>query len=92
MMEFVSDPSMKTSTSEGGFSPPFQTLLTLFKDMTAFIARNATETMSFVSTQADVALTNWTVTLANEYVSLPVGVFELGPYVDFLLVVPCRRD
>ncbi|KAL1859759.1 hypothetical protein VTK73DRAFT_7455 [Phialemonium thermophilum] len=48
--------------------------------MTGFVARNATENIGFVVSQADEALTNWTVHLAQEYVSLPVGVYELPPY------------
>ncbi|PYI09916.1 peptidase family M28 [Aspergillus sclerotiicarbonarius CBS 121057] len=48
-------------------------------DMTAFIARNATETIGFVATQADAALTNWTVNLSREYISIPAEVYELGP-------------
>ncbi len=47
--------------------------------MTAFVARNATESISFISTQADPALTNWTVALSREYISIPTDVFELGP-------------
>ena len=49
--------------------------------MTAFIARNASESIGFISTQADVPLTNWTVQLAQEYISIPAKVYELGPYV-----------
>ncbi len=58
--------------------------------MTAFIARNATESIGFVSTQADAALTNWTVKLSREYISIPADVFELGPYVDAFPWVECR--
>lgn len=54
-------------------------ILTSAKDMTAFIARNATETIGFVATQADAALTNWTVNLSREYISIPAEVYELGP-------------
>lgn len=54
-------------------------MLTSAKDMTAFIARNATETIGFVATQADAALTNWTVNLSREYISIPAEVYELGP-------------
>jgi len=46
--------------------------------MTAFVARNANETLGILSTQADPALTNWTVKLANEYISIPTKVYELG--------------
>ncbi|KAK0710174.1 hypothetical protein B0T26DRAFT_652514 [Lasiosphaeria miniovina] len=48
-------------------------------DMTAFVARNTTESIAMVSTQADSALTNWTVELGKEYISIPIDVFELGP-------------
>jgi leucyl aminopeptidase len=48
------------------------------QDMTAFIARNVTESIGFISTQADAALTNWTVKLGKEYVSIPVDIFELS--------------
>ncbi|KAK1770259.1 Zn-dependent exopeptidase [Phialemonium atrogriseum] len=47
-------------------------------DMTAFIARNATETIGFVATEADAALTNWTVALSEEYISIPAGIYELS--------------
>ncbi|RQM04732.1 hypothetical protein DH86_00004261, partial [Scytalidium sp. 3C] len=48
-------------------------------DMTAFIARNATESIGFIITQADAALTNWTLGLSREYISIPSDVYELGP-------------
>ncbi|KAJ6114780.1 peptidase family M28 [Penicillium sp. IBT 16267x] len=48
-------------------------------DMTAFIARNATETIGFISTQADAALTNWTVALSEKYISIPAEIYDLGP-------------
>ncbi|KAH8804604.1 peptidase family M28 [Xylogone sp. PMI_703] len=48
-------------------------------DMTAFIARNATESIGFIITQADAALTNWTLNLSREYISIPSEVYELGP-------------
>jgi len=47
------------------------------QDMTAFIARNATETIGFIATQADDALTDWTVGLSRKYVSLPAKVYDL---------------
>jgi bacterial leucyl aminopeptidase len=46
--------------------------------MTAYIARNATEVIGFISTQADAALTNWTLSLAKEYISIPSKVYELS--------------
>jgi leucyl aminopeptidase len=48
--------------------------------MTAFIARNATESIGFIKTQADKALTEWAVGLSKEYISIPTHVYEL-PYV-----------
>lgn len=47
------------------------------KDMTAFIARNATETIGFISTEADAVLTNWAANLSNKYVSIPAKVYDL---------------
>ncbi|KAJ5725932.1 peptidase family M28, partial [Penicillium malachiteum] len=48
-------------------------------DMTAYISRNATESIGFISTQADAALTNWTVELSNKYISIPAKIYDLGP-------------
>ena len=45
--------------------------------MTAYIAHNATETISFISTQADEALTDWVVKLSKEYISIPAKVYKL---------------
>ncbi|PMD61163.1 Zn-dependent exopeptidase [Hyaloscypha bicolor E] len=47
-------------------------------DMTAFIARNATESIGFIKTQADEALTNWTLKLSKEYISIPSDIYELA--------------
>lgn len=47
--------------------------------MTAFIARNATESIGIVKTKADEPLTNWTLNLSKEYISIPAAVFDLGP-------------
>tara|TARA_R110002033_G_scaffold138147_1_gene177331 strand:- start:346 stop:489 length:144 start_codon:yes stop_codon:yes gene_type:complete len=47
--------------------------------MTAFIARNATESIGFISTSADEALTKWLLKLAKEYISIPAGIYELFP-------------
>ena len=55
--------------------------LTVRQDMTAFIARNATETIAMVRTKADEPLTNWTINLSKEYISIPAAVFDLGPQV-----------
>jgi leucyl aminopeptidase len=46
--------------------------------MTAFIARNATETIGFIKTQADAALTEWLVKLSKEYISVPADIYEIG--------------
>jgi leucyl aminopeptidase len=45
--------------------------------MTAFIARNATETIGFIGSAADEKLTKWLLGLAKEYISIPADVFEL---------------
>lgn len=49
--------------------------------MTAFIARNATETIGFIETEADAPLTSWAAALASEYVSIPANVYKLPRYV-----------
>ncbi|KAL7944982.1 hypothetical protein V8C42DRAFT_324235 [Trichoderma barbatum] len=46
-------------------------------DMTAFIARNATESIGFIETEADAPLTSWAAALANEYISIPANVYKL---------------
>ncbi|CZT01302.1 hypothetical protein WAI453_006844 [Rhynchosporium graminicola] len=48
-------------------------------DMTAFIARNATESIGFISTSADEALTEWLLKLAKAYIKIPAGIYELFP-------------
>ncbi|KAJ5220240.1 peptidase family M28 [Penicillium chermesinum] len=48
-------------------------------DMTGYVARNATETIGFIATQADDALTNWVLNLAKKYIAIPAKVYELGP-------------
>ncbi|KAI7773361.1 hypothetical protein LA080_011110 [Diaporthe eres] len=49
-------------------------------DMTAFIARNATESIGFIKTDADAPLTKWAVELSTEYItSIPTSVYELMP-------------
>jgi leucyl aminopeptidase len=47
--------------------------------MTAFIARNATESIGFIRTQADTALTDWSLALSKGYISVPADIYELGP-------------
>ncbi|EHK40146.1 uncharacterized protein TrAtP1_006198 [Trichoderma atroviride] len=46
-------------------------------DMTAFIAKNATESIGFIETEADAPLTKWAAALANEYISIPAEIFTL---------------
>lgn len=48
-------------------------------DMTAYIARNTTEEIGFISTSADEPLTNWSVALGREYISIPTEVYTLPP-------------
>jgi leucyl aminopeptidase len=47
--------------------------------MTAYVAKNATESIGIVKTQADEALTDWVLKLSEEYISIPTEVYELGP-------------
>ncbi|PYH97635.1 Zn-dependent exopeptidase [Aspergillus ellipticus CBS 707.79] len=47
-------------------------------DMTAFIARNSTEMIGFIATEADEDLTNWAVNLSREYISIPTEVYDLS--------------
>ncbi|KAH8658199.1 hypothetical protein BX600DRAFT_500185 [Xylariales sp. PMI_506] len=46
-------------------------------DATAYIAHNATESIGFIRTEADSALTDWAVNLSNEYISIPALVSAL---------------
>lgn len=48
-------------------------------DMTAFIAKNATESIGFIKTDADAPLTSWAVDLSTEYISIPTSVYALSP-------------
>ncbi|KAK7739780.1 hypothetical protein SLS53_005750 [Cytospora paraplurivora] len=48
-------------------------------DMTAYVSRNATESIGFIKTDADAALTRWAVELSTEYISIPTSVYELTP-------------
>ena len=50
--------------------------------MTAFIARNATESVGIIESQSNPALTNWTYNLAKEYMSIDAGVYSLPGYVS----------
>ena len=46
--------------------------------MTAFVARNSTESIDFIKTLADEALTEWAVNLSKEYISIPTDVHEFA--------------
>ncbi|TFB02637.1 Leucine aminopeptidase 1 [Trichoderma ghanense] len=46
-------------------------------DMTAFIAKNATESIGFIETEADAPLTSWAAALAEEYISIPANIYRL---------------
>jgi leucyl aminopeptidase len=46
-------------------------------DMTAFVARNATESISFIITDSDKNLTNWAIGVVDEYLTIPALVNEL---------------
>ncbi|KAF6832150.1 peptidase family m28 [Colletotrichum musicola] len=48
-------------------------------DMTAFIARNATESIGFIKTDADAPLTKWAADLSTEYINITTSVYELMP-------------
>ena len=50
--------------------------------MTGFVARNATETIGFIATEADEQLTKWTVDLSNKYISIPAKIYNLSACVD----------
>ncbi|CAD6590210.1 MAG: hypothetical protein TREMPRED_005648, partial [Tremellales sp. Tagirdzhanova-0007] len=47
-------------------------------DMTAFVARNTTPSIFFIDSQADSALTQWVVDLANEYCDIPAEISTLN--------------
>ncbi|KFA81199.1 hypothetical protein S40288_07515 [Stachybotrys chartarum IBT 40288] len=46
-------------------------------DMTAFVARNVTESIGFIGTEADEDLTKWALSLAEEYISIPASIYRL---------------
>ncbi|KAI8631588.1 peptidase family M28 [Xylariaceae sp. FL1651] len=48
-------------------------------DMTAFVARNSTESIGLIKTEADDALTAWAAAVSKEYISIPAGVYSLFP-------------
>ena len=45
--------------------------------MTAFVKRNSTESVGLIETEADASLTEWTLDLAKEYISIPAEVYKL---------------
>ncbi|KAM0812139.1 putative Peptide hydrolase [Seiridium cardinale] len=47
-------------------------------DMTAYVARNATESIGFIKTQSDMPLTEWALKLAKEYISIDSDIYELS--------------
>ncbi|KAK3995207.1 leucine aminopeptidase 1 [Cladorrhinum sp. PSN332] len=47
-------------------------------DGVSFIGRNATESIGLVATQADAPLTNWTIQLSKEYISIPAKIYEMA--------------
>lgn len=49
--------------------------------MVAFLARNSTESIGLIDSNADAALVNWTVSLAKEYSEIPAKVYTLPEYV-----------
>ncbi|KAI1322167.1 peptidase family M28 [Xylariaceae sp. FL0255] len=48
-------------------------------DMTAYVARDANESIGMIKTDADESLTSWAANLSKEYISIPTGVYELMP-------------
>ncbi|KAI1259021.1 peptidase family M28 [Xylariaceae sp. FL1019] len=48
-------------------------------DMTAYVSRNSSESIGLIKTDADDALTAWTLALSKEYISIPAGVYGLVP-------------
>ena len=50
--------------------------------MTAFVKRNSTESVGLIETEADASLTEWTLDLAKEYISIPAEVYKLPGYVS----------
>lgn len=45
--------------------------------MTAFIAKNATESIGLIETEADPPLTKWVLGLAKEYIGIHAEVYRL---------------
>jgi hypothetical protein len=56
--------------------------------MTAFVARNVTESISFIITDSDKNLTNWAASVVDEYLSIPAMINELprsGKTVSYII-------
>lgn len=51
------------------------------QDMTAFVARNANESIGIIDTSADKPLTEWVLGLAQEYSGIESGIYSLMPSV-----------
>lgn len=43
------------------------------------MARNATESIRFIRTQADTALTDWSLALSKVYISVPADIYKFRP-------------
>jgi leucyl aminopeptidase len=50
--------------------------------MTAFIAKNATESIGFIETSADAPLTQWALELAREYSDIRSDIYKLPAHVS----------
>ena len=59
--------------------------------MTAYVHKDTTPTMTFITNNVDTPLTNWAMTLATEYVSSPVTGAKLL-YVAFTMIVSLHED
>lgn len=46
------------------------------QDMTAFIAKNATETIGLIESSTDAPLTKWVLELAQEYISIDSAIYK----------------
>ena len=79
MMEFVSGFRVDLSDLNPRMVVIFITVVDCqtAQDMTAFVARNTTPSIFFIDSQADSALTQWVVDLANEYCDIPAGISTL---------------
>lgn len=49
--------------------------------MTAFIAKNSTESIGIIETSADKPLTEWVLGLAKEYSGIESSIYKLQEYV-----------